>query len=54
MKWFLERKTGKVVESRHEIQRRFDGFDWNVQKKVIYAFLSSGKADWKWIYEQLV
>ena len=54
MKWFLERKIGKVVESRQEIQRRFDGLDWSIQKKVIYAFLSSGKADRKWIYEQLV
>ena len=54
MKWFLKSKIGKVVESRQEIQRRFDGLDWSIQKKVIYAFLSSGKADRKWIYEQLV
>lgn len=50
----MERKKGKVVESRQEIQRRFSGLDWSIQKKIIMAFLSSGKADRTWAYEQLV
>jgi hypothetical protein len=54
VKWFLEREKGKVVESRQEIQRRFGGLDWSIQKIVISAFLSSGKADRKWVYEQIV
>lgn len=52
--WFVERKKGKVVESRQEIQRRFESLDWNDQKKIILAFLSSGKADRNWIYPYLV
>lgn len=54
LKWYLERKKGKVVESRQEIRRRFDGQDWRLQKKIILAFLSSGKADRQWAYEQLI
>ena len=54
IKWFVERKKGKVIESRQEIQRRFDHLDWNDQKKIILAFLSSGKADRYWIYPYLV
>ena len=54
LKWYMERKKGKVVESRNEIQRRFGGLDWSIQKKVILAFLDSGKADRKWVYEQLI
>ncbi len=54
IKWFVERKKGKIVESRQEIQRRFDHLDWNDQKKIIFAFLSSGKADRYWIYPYLV
>ena len=42
LKWYMERKKGKVVESRKEIQRRFSGLDWSVQKKVILAFLDAG------------
>jgi len=54
LKWYMERKKGKVVESRKEIQRRFSGLDWNVQKKVILAFLDAGKAEREWVYEQLI
>ena len=54
LRWYLERKKGKVVESRQEIQRRFGGLDWAIQKKIILAFLSSGKADRTWAYEQLI
>lgn len=45
LKWYLERRKGKVVKARNEIQRRFHGLDWNVQKEIILAFLSSGKSD---------
>ena len=54
VKWYLIRKKGKVVKARQEIQRRFCGLDWNVQKKIILAFLSSGKTDRAWAYKQSV
>ena len=54
IKWYTKRTKGKVVESRLEIQRRFDGLDWKDQKKIILAFLSSGKADRKWVYTKLI
>ena len=54
IKWFVERKKGKVVESRQEIQQRFESLDWSDQKKIILAFLSSGKADRLWIYPHLL
>ena len=54
IKCFAERQKGKVVESRLEIQRRFEYLDWSDQKKIILAFLASGKADRNWIYSHLV
>ena len=54
IKWFVERKKGKVVAARKEIQRRFDYLDWEDQKKIILAFLNSGKGDRTWVYPHLV
>lgn len=54
IKWFVNREKGKVVDARHEIQWRFRSLDWNDQKKILFAFLSSGKEDRKWAYKQLV
>ena len=53
LKWYLERRKGKVVKARNEIQRRFHGLDWDVQKEIILAFLSSGKSDREWIYKKV-
>lgn len=53
IKWFVNREKGKVVDARSEIQRRFAYLDWNDQKKILLAFLSSGKADRKWAYNEL-
>lgn len=53
IKWFVNREKGKVVDARHEIQWRFRSLDWNDQKKILLAFLSSGKEDRKWTYKQL-
>ena len=38
---YADKKSGKVSESRREIQRRFDCLDWKDQKKIILAFLDS-------------
>ena len=54
IKQFSQKTKGKIVESRKEIQRRFDCLDWKDQKKIILAFLSSGKADRQWVYSKLI
>ena len=45
IKNYINKKSGKVPESRKEIQRRFDHLDWKDQKKIMQAFLESGKAE---------
>jgi len=47
---FINKKSGKVIDSRREIQNRFDHLDWKDQKKIISAFLESGKTDRQWAY----
>lgn len=51
---YLDKKSGKVTESRNEIQRRFFGLDWNDQKRIMSAFLNSGKTDRDWAYSRLL
>ena len=38
IKNYINKKSGKVPESRKEIQRRFDYLDWKDQKKIMQAF----------------
>ena len=52
IKNFVNKRSGKVTESREEIQRRFDYLDWKDQKKIIMAFLDSGKKDRQWAYSK--
>ena len=54
IKNYINKKSGKVPESRKEIQRRFDYLDWKDQKKIMQAFLESGKADRLWAYTKLL
>lgn len=54
IKRFVDKKSGKVVDSRYEIQRRFDYLDWKDQKKILFAFLESGKTDRQWAYMQFL
>ena len=54
IKNYINKKSGKVRESRKEIQRRFDHLDWKDQKKIMQAFLESGKGDRLWAYSKLV
>ena len=54
IKNYLDKKSGKVTESRNEIQRRFFGLDWKDQKRIMSAFLNSGKADRDWAYSRLL
>ena len=54
LKRFTNKKSGKVEEARKEIKARFDYLDWSVQKRILYAFLSSGKTDRAWAYAKLL
>lgn len=54
IKKYLDKKSGKVTESRNEIQRRFFGLDWKDQKKIMSAFLDAGKSDRDWAYSRLL
>ncbi len=52
IKNFINKRSGKVTDSREEILRRFDYLDWKDQKKIILAFLDSGKKDRQWAYSK--
>ncbi|MBO4564431.1 MAG: hypothetical protein J5720_03270 [Bacteroidaceae bacterium] len=54
IKNYTNKKSGKVTESRKEIQRRFMGLDWKDQKKIMAAFLDSGASDRDWAYSRLL
>ena len=47
---YVNKNSGKVSKSREEIKWRFDYLDWKDQKKIINAFLASGKCDREWAY----
>lgn len=53
IKGFLDKKGGKVSESRREIHNRFYALDWKCQKQILYASLQSGRYDREWAYTQL-
>ena len=53
IKNYTNKKSGKVSESRNEIQRRFEHLDWKDQKKILMAFLDSCKSDRQWAYSKL-
>ena len=54
IKNFINKKSGKVTESRNEIYTRFDCLDWKHQKKILSAFLDSSKTDRRWAYSKLI
>ena len=54
IKNYTNKKSGKVTDSRNEIQRRFLGLDWKDQKKIMAAFLDAGAADRNWAYSRLL
>lgn len=54
IKKYMNKKSGKVTDSRKEIQRRFFGLDWKDQKKIMAAFLDSGISDRDWAYSRLL
>lgn len=54
IKNYIDKKSGKVSESRREIQRRFFGLDWKDQKKILLAFLDSSPSDRNWAYTRVL
>lgn len=54
IKNYTNKKSGKVTDSRNEIQRRFFGLDWKDQKKIMAVFLDSGISDRDWAYSRLL
>ncbi len=50
---YTNKRSGRVMESRKDIKRRFDCLDWKDQKKIVLEFLKSGKEDRDWIYRKL-
>lgn len=51
---YVNKKSGKVSESRGEIKWRFDYLDWNDQKKILIEFLDSCMSDREWAYSKLL
>lgn len=51
---YLNKKSGKVSESRDEIKWRFDYLDWKDQKIILIAFLDSCMSDREWAYSKLL
>ena len=54
IKNYVNKKSGKVTESREEIKWRFDHLDWKDQKKIMSAFLDSCMSDREWAYTKLL
>lgn len=54
IKDYINKKSGKVSDSRKEILWRFKYLDWKDQKKIIRAFLDSGKTDRQWAYSTML
>ena len=53
VKWYADKKSGKVSDSRKEIQKRFDYLDWKDQKRILLLFLQAGKSDRIWAYSKI-
>lgn len=53
IKNYVNKKSGKVVVSRNELQKRFEHLDWKDQKKILMAHLDSCRADRLWAYKNL-
>ena len=54
IKNYVDKKSGKVSDSRNEIKRRFYGLDWKDQKKIMAAFLDACQSDREWAYLRLL
>lgn len=39
---YVNRRTGKLVEAKRQLKKRFDGMDHDMQEKVMMAFMEHG------------
>lgn len=53
LKHFTNKKSGKVGVSRPKLQDRFDKQDFQVQRKILKAFLAGSQMDRVWAYKKL-
>ena len=53
LKQLADKKSGKVMSSRKKLQDRFEKQDFQTQRKILKAFLSSSKKDRLWAYAWL-
>ena len=53
LKQYTDKKSGKVGVSRPKLQDRFDKQDFQVQRKILKAFLAGAKRDREWAYKKL-
>lgn len=53
LKNFIDKKSGKVGVSRPKLQDRFGKQDFQVQRKILKAFLAGSKRDRVWAYKML-
>ena len=51
---YVNRHTGKVVEAKRQLKKRFDGLDHSMQEKVMMAFMEQGgQRERDFIYDKL-
>lgn len=48
LRWYSDKKSKKVFYASGELKRRFPGQSFQVQKKILNAFLCGGKKDVEW------
>jgi hypothetical protein len=53
LKWFCNKKSGKVITARKELNERFNYLSYNEQIKTIHAFLAGSKNDRERAYLRL-
>lgn len=53
IRYFGNKKSGKVTTSRTEIRRRFEYLDWKDQKRILHICLDSCSTDRLWAYGKL-
>ena len=53
LKQFTDKRSGKVAVARKKLHDRFEKQDFQTQRKIIHAFLSSAKQDRIWAFNRL-
>ena len=52
---YINRRTGKLLEAKRQLRKRFDGLDHAMQTRVMMAFMEHGHAsEWEFICDKLL